>query len=265
MLKGLLLVVDVLLVAAAGTLGLHLHRIWTEAPPAAAKPAAAPAGAAEPSAAAAAPRPPVPSATAYTIIAERNLFSPTRAEVGPEPPRPTPPTLAASPVHVRPAEKPRLYGVVIGADGGARAYLWDPQTKRVFGYKVGDSLAESRVEQIGTDRVTLRRGTDVYEVMLRDPSKPKPPPTAQAAVPPVPAQVPGVPPVQPGVPGSETASPFATPGAGPFPGQTVVPGQAPLGTPGAPQRPFPGRPPRPGMPGSVPVPTQPKPSVDTGS
>jgi hypothetical protein len=251
MLKRLLVVVDVLLVVGAGTLGLHLHRIWTEVPPATATPAAVTASTVEP--AAAAPlRPPAP-ATAYTVIAERNLFSPTRTEVGPEPPKPTPTTLAAAPAPARPSERPRLYGVVIGADGGARAYLWDPQTRRTFGYKVGDSLAESRVEQIGTDRVTLRRGTDSYEVLLRDPSKPKPPPTAQAAIPAAPAQ-------PPGVPGAETPPSMAapvpgTPGAPPVPGQAIAP-RVPPRVP---------RPVRPGFPGSMPVPVPTQPSGDTGS
>jgi hypothetical protein len=250
MLKRLLVGLDVLLVAGAAFLGLQLHRIWTEPPPAAAAPAAAPAPA-EPPAAAAEARPPAPAATAYAVIAERNLFSPTRTETAPEPPKPPLPTVATSPVPVRPAEKPRLYGVVIGADGGARAYLWDPQTKRVFGYKIGDSLADNRVEQIANDRVTLRRGSDTYEVLLRDPSKPRPPPSAQAAVPALPPQVPGF--VQPGVPGTE-----GVPGVPPIPGQAVLPGQPPFGTPGAPQRPLPvmpgGRPVRPGPPGAMPVP-----------
>src|SRR5262245_21593767 len=137
MLNRLLVVADVLLLAGAGALGLQLHRIWTAPPSAAAAPAAAPAPATEPPAASTA-RPPAPSAAAYTIIAERNLFSPTRNEAGPEPlPRATVAGAGANQAPIRPAEKPRLYGVVIGVDGGARAYLWDPQTKRVFGYKVG--------------------------------------------------------------------------------------------------------------------------------
>jgi hypothetical protein len=270
MLKPLLVALDVLLVAGAGALGLQLHRIWTEPPPAAAAPAAASAPAAEPAAATQA-RPPAPSAAAYTVIAERNLFSPTRTEAGPEPPpRTTVASVATNPAATRPAEKPRLYGVVIGTDGGSRAYLWDPQTKRVFGYKIGDSLAENRVEQITADRVTLRRGTDVYDVLLRDPSKPKPPPVA-ATIPTAPGQIPGMPPVQPGIPGGEGAPPFVPPaipvipGQPPVPGQTVVPGQIPGGMP---QRPFPvvpGRALRPGMPGAMPVPTQPPQSGDPDS
>jgi hypothetical protein len=246
MLKPLLVVLDVLLVAGAAFLGLQLHRIWTEPAPAAAAPASAPASP-EPPVASAAARPPAPAATAYAVIAERNLFSPTRTEAAPEAPKPPMPTVAGGAVPVRPTEKPRLYGVVIGADGGGRAYLWDPQTKRVFGYKVGDSLADTRVEQIANDRVTLRRGTDSYEVLLRDPSKPKPPPTAQAAVPPV--QPPVAETAQPSVPGGE-----AVPGMPPIPGQAVAPGQPPF----RPQRPLPvmpgGRPVRPAPPGAMPVP-----------
>src|SRR5262249_8217031 len=197
MLSRLLIVLDVLLVVAIGALGLHLYRIWTVPAAAAATPAAtgAAAAAAPP---AATPRPPAMAPAALTLIAERNLFSPTRAEVVPEPPKPT--TVAAPPAPLRPAEKPRLYGVVMGTDGGARAYLWEPKRKRVFGYRVGDWVAESRIEQTTADRVVLKRSTETFEVLLRDPSKPKPPPAPVAIAPPVvvPPQVPGV----PGVPGS---------------------------------------------------------------
>jgi hypothetical protein len=257
MLKPLLVVLDVLLVTGAAFLGLQLHRIWTEPAPASAAPATASAPP-EPRAASETARPPAPAATAYAVIAERNLLSPTRTEAAPEAPKPTMPTVASA-VPVLPTEKPRLYGVVIGADGGGRAYLWDPQTKRVFGYKVGDSLADTRVEQIASDRVTLRRGADTYEVLLRDPSKPRPaqPPVAAVA--------------QPGVPGAE-----AMPGMPPVPGQAVVPGQPPFRPPGAPQRPLPGmpggRPVRPTQrgampvpPGSVPVPPQPPAAGDPDS
>ncbi len=272
MLKRLLLVLDVVLVVTAGTLGVELHRIWTAAP-AAAAPAGPPSGAVErPSAPAPAPaaRPPAPSGSASMVIAERNLFSPTRAEVLPEPPKPTQTATAAPQPPARPVEKPRLYGVVIGADGGSRAYLWDPQTKKVFGYKVGDSLADSRVEEIGGDRVVMRRGDDVFEVLLRDPSKPRPAPPAGA--PPAPAPGPGQAPrttapqlpqrLFPGnAPGAERSSPFAPPGGAMTPGP-LVPGQSPFGAPGAttPPRPgtFPFTPGRPSlrMPPGVPAPPQ---------
>ena len=280
MLKRLLLVLDVVLVVTAGTLGVELHRIWTAAQ-AAAAPAGPPPGAGErPSAPAPAPaaRPPAPSGSASMVIAERNLFSPTRAEVLPEPPKPTQTATAAPQPPARPVEKPRLYGVVIGADGGSRAYLWDPQTRKVFGYKVGDSLADSRVEEIGGDRVVMRRGEDVFEVLLRDPSKPRPAPAPVAPAPPAgvppapvpaPRQVPGAPSPQfpqrlfPGsAPGAGRSSPFTPPGGAMTPGQPLVPGQSPFGSPGAttPPRPgtFPFTPGRPSlrMPPGVPAPPQ---------
>ncbi len=271
MLNRLLLVLDVLLLVAAGALGVHLYRIWTPAPPAAAAPAT-PAPAAP---APAAPAPPgTASPAALGIIAERNLFSPTRSEVAPEPPKPV---TATPTVPARPPEKPRLYGVVLGTNGGARAYLWDPQTKKVFGYKVGDSVGDSRVEQINPDRVVLRRSGEVIEVLLRDPTKPKPAPTVPAPVavpgvpgtpgmPQFPGQFPGAPgqatspipqPV-PGQPGSEGAPTFTPPAVG---------GPAfPTQRPGAPV--YPVRPPLripPGQPGGPRPPAQPQPSGDSGS
>jgi hypothetical protein len=266
MLNRLLLVLDLLLVVGAGALGVHLYRIWTAAPTATAS--APPSPAAPVRIADAAPTlGPSPSPSALGIVVERNLFSPTRAEVVPEPPKPV--TAGAMPA-ARPAEKPRLYGVVLGADGGARAYLWDPQSKKVFGYKVGDSLADTRVEQINADRVVLRRSGETFEVLLRDPSKPKP------VAAPVPAAAPGVPQFPGAVP-SPGAQPQA-PGQPGTEGQTVVPGQLPFGVPGTvapvvPQRPgtpsvFPLRPPirvAPGVPARrVPSP-QPQSSGDAGS
>jgi hypothetical protein len=274
MLKRSLVVLDILLVAAAAALAIHLYQIWTAAP-ATAAPTAAPGSAASASEApAGASRPPAAPLAAFVVIADRNLFSPTRAEVLPDPPKPT--TVAVPTIPVRPVEKPRLYGVVIGTDG-ARAYLWDPQSKKVFGYKVGDSVAESRIEQIAPDRVVLRRSTETFEVLLRDPSKPKPPPPAAAPPAPVPGQVPGIPPgalqvpgVQPEgeggpplVPGVPTAPP---PGRGPTVG---VPGATPPRRPGLPGF-VPGRPPlrvpqgAPGN-GGQPVPVEPPQSGDAGS
>src|SRR5262249_14141887 len=153
-----------------GSLGVQLHRIWTETPTVAtAQAAPAPATTDVAPVAPATPRPAPASPAAFTVIAERNLFTPTRTELGPEPPVTA---TAIPPPAARPAEKPRLYGVVMGVDGGSRAYLWDPHTKKVFGYKVGESVADSLVENIN-DRVTMRRGSEVFEVLLHDPSKPK--------------------------------------------------------------------------------------------
>jgi hypothetical protein len=168
--RRLLLVVDALLLVVAAFLGMRLYEAWaarpatvaTEpAPPAAAEVAAPPA-----------PVAPGPPLTAFGVVAERNLFSPTRTETAPEAPRSGPGSAAAAP----PAPKPRLYGVVILAEGRDRAYLEDVQRRRVFAYSVGDTVGDARLEQIKNDRVVLRRGGETFEVLLNDPAKPRTPP-----------------------------------------------------------------------------------------
>ena len=73
--------------------------------------------------------------------------------------------------------KPVLHGVVM--DGPkSRAYLEDPLLKRTFGYAVGDTVGGGRVESIAADRVVIGRGEGLLEVLLHDPSKPRPAPTA---------------------------------------------------------------------------------------
>jgi hypothetical protein len=108
---------------------------------------------------------------AYNVIAAKHLFNPARAEGGPAPTAPAAP----------PPPKPLLLGLVV--DGKqSRAYLEDPTTKRVFGYQVGDSVAGGRLEQITGDKVVITRPDGAVEVLLRDPSKPRPAaPTAQPA------------------------------------------------------------------------------------
>ena len=211
-LSRLLLLVDALLVIAILALGVRLYGVWTA--PRVTAPASAPAAATAEAPPAAAPTTPParPPLSAFAVVAEQNLFSSTRTKAGPEPAKPATPTPAAG---AAAGLKPRLYGVVLGTDGGPRAFLEDPRTKKVFGYAVGDSVAESRVEQIEADRVRLRRGSEVYHVLLRDPSKPKPP---AAPVPGVPgAGPPGTPTVTPQPPGAPTVR---TPGPTPAPSVT---------------------------------------------
>jgi hypothetical protein len=166
MARRLLLVVDGLLVVAAIFLAVRLYEAWNAGPPST-PPESAPAAQAE------APAPPAtaparPPLTAYAGVAERNLFSPNRTELPPEPPRPAGGTAAAPP-----APKPRLYGVVLLPEGRDRAYLEDVQRRRVFAYSVGDLVGDARLEQIKVDRVVLRRGGETFEVLLNDPSKPR--------------------------------------------------------------------------------------------
>jgi hypothetical protein len=165
--RRVLLLVDGLLLVAAAFLGVRLYETWSARTPAV-PPEAPPAVSTEaaPSPAATSPRTPL---TAFAVVAERNLFSPTRTEAAPEPPRPA--TGAGAPAP--PAPKPRLYGVVLLAEGRGRAYLEDVLRRRVFAYSVGDLVGDARLEQIKPDRVVLRRGGETFEVLLADPSKPR--------------------------------------------------------------------------------------------
>jgi hypothetical protein len=139
---------------------------------------------------------------AYNLIPERNLFNPTRSE--------------SSVVAARgPMIKPLLHGVVL--DGPrSRAYLEDPAAKRVFSYIVGDTLGPGRIETIGADRVVIASPEGSFEVLLRDPSKPRPAPPAAAAA--------------PGAPGAPAATPAA---AAPTPPGAPVAQSAPT-APGVP-------------------------------
>lgn len=140
--------------------------------------------------------PPAPGArqapvTAYGVIATKNLFSPTRSEV----------TAAVAPA-VGP--KPVLHGVKIDGEK-SRAYLEDPVAKRVFGYAVGDPIGGGHLLAISPDRVAISRPEGTVEVLLQDPSKPKPPPAPIAGSPgaspgPATAPAPGTPPSTPGAP-----------------------------------------------------------------
>jgi hypothetical protein len=129
----------------------------------------------------------------YNVIAAKHLFNPSRSEnVAATTAAPAPP----------PPPKPLLLGVVVdGAE--SRAYLEDAITKRVFSYRIGDTVAGGRLETITDDQVVIVRPDGRMEVMLRDPAKPKPvpptptPPTAAAAPPQVPGAAPSAAPTRP--------------------------------------------------------------------
>jgi hypothetical protein len=213
-LRRVLVVVDALLLVAAGFLAVRLHAVWPESPVVTLTPAApvGVTGARPPAATSPTTSSARPALSTYAVIAERNLFSPSRTETPPDPPRPQ---VATAPTP--PPPRPRLYGVVMLPDGKARAYLEDVQRRRVFAYSTGDSVAGSQLEQIRADRVVLRRGNETFEVLLRDPSKPRP----AAPVPTVPTlrrPAAGAPPGVPGSPivrpGSPVAPPVPLPPAG---------------------------------------------------
>jgi hypothetical protein len=117
---------------------------------------------------------PRPSAV-HDVIAARTLFHPDRSE-------PTRPELAIK--SVTPQATPVLYGVVIN-DNVRLAYLEDPATKRLLGYKPGDELAGGRIERIESDRVVISRADGPLEVFLRGLNKPRPTESASAPTPPV--------------------------------------------------------------------------------
>ena len=174
-------------------------------------PAATPAGARAPLA-------------SYAVIGTKSLFSPARTEG----------EAAAGPAQSGP--KPFLYGVVLATDLSI-AYLEDPGSKRVTGYRVGDAIAGGTLTIIAPDHVVLKRSDGMVDVPLRDPAKPRAalpeaaPPAGGAPTAPAPTAFPQPSPV-PGVPPQLPAS--ALPGAFPQPPGLrrrlpVLPG------PGAPQ------------------------------
>jgi hypothetical protein len=156
-------------------------------------------------------------AQAYSMIANRNLFSPTRSE--------TPGTgpVGGPAINI---VKPNLHGVVL-REGAPIAYLEDPLTKRIAGYRIGDPIAGGTVQTISADAVAIARPDGVVDVRLRDPSKPRPPAPAAGGQPQPTVQGQPIPGVQglPPVPGA-VQPPQPTPGVG-------VPRVLPPGQPGA--------------------------------
>jgi hypothetical protein len=141
-----------------------------------------------------------PGPEAYAVIATQNLFNPSRIETA---------TAAVAVV------KPILHGVVI--DGAkSRAFLEDPTVKRIGGYSVGDTVSGGKLQRITDDRVVIARPEGLMEVLLQDPSKPRPAPTASAV------------PVVPAAPGQLAPGQLGT--GQPVPGQ-FAPVQAAPGTP----------------------------------
>src|SRR6266446_2270621 len=167
---------------------------------------AAPSRSRAPAATPAAPPPAAESlrqpAQAYSVIATRNLFSPTRSEM------PGAGMAGGPAINI---VKPNLHGVVL-RDGAPIAYLEDPLTKRIAGYRIGDPIAGGTVQTISADAVVISRPDGMVDVRLRDPSKPRPAPPQQAGQPGVPGQPP--------VPGQSSAG-------GQLPNQGLMPAPGP--------------------------------------
>jgi hypothetical protein len=201
-----LLVLNVLFLTVAGAAAAYIVHEVTAPPVRPAIPRSRPPAATTPAAAAEAPAP-RPAPGSYSMVVSRNLFSPTRSEAPPAP------ATAAAGKPATPPVKPNLHGVVL-RDGSPVAYLEDPATKRVAGYRLGDSIAGGTVQAIHADHIVLTRPEGPLDVRLHDPAKPRP-----AAPPPVAA----APPLQqPGTPGAQMPQqpppPAIQPGVQPPPG-----------------------------------------------
>jgi hypothetical protein len=101
----------------------------------------------------------------YSLITSKSLFNPNRSEA-------LATTVAGGPPAPPPAT-PFLYGVIVRGDLSV-AYLEDPASRRVAGYRIGDPIAGGVVQTIAGDHVVLKRGESTINVRLRDPSKPRP-------------------------------------------------------------------------------------------
>jgi len=103
-----------------------------------------------------------PAVIPAPIIAQRNLFSPSRTE--------SPVTQAAAAAALT---NPSLHGVVLGASNNPIAYLQDPTTKRVAGYQIGEQIAGGIIRAIEADRVVIERSGNRVDIRLRDPLRPR--------------------------------------------------------------------------------------------
>lgn len=213
-----LLALNVVMAAVAAVAVMYIVQLAMAPMP---MPGAGRARAAMPAAAAAPADTPRPSTSAYGVVTARNLFSPTRSEA----------PVSSAAANTPPLVKPNLFGVVL-REGAPIAYLEDPATKRVAGYRVGDSIVGGTIQKISAEGVTITRPDGSVDVRLRDPSRPRPTPVAQAPAAP---GAPGAPPVAgsslPGVIPPAVGPPqVAQPGL-PGPGQPpagFVPGRRPL-------------------------------------
>ena len=162
MLRRLPLVTALLVVLALAFAGVIARELTTvpRAPVTRPQPAASVAA----TSAAAPAAPGSNTAANYTVVASRNLFSPTRSEAPVAPPTPPPPP----PV----LPKPNLFGVIL-IEGTPVAYLEDPVSKRVARYRVGDSVAGGTVKSIESDTVQLLRPEGQITVRLHDPTRPR--------------------------------------------------------------------------------------------
>ena len=61
---------------------------------------------------------------------------------------------------------PILRGIVVTQSGAARAYFENPHTGALGAYASGDLVGDSQIEAIYDDRVVLRRGSELVQVLM---------------------------------------------------------------------------------------------------
>lgn len=156
----------------------------------------------------------IPPLSTYGVVADKNLFSPDRAEVKPDAPGTARPDISKKKIF--------LYGVVT-MNGQKQALVNHPvagetpaartQTEDRW-VKVGDIIGNLRVAEIEKEKVVLSGGGDRYELLLHDESKPaaRTQPVKQTSAAPT-VVVTGSEPKTPAAP----PAPAPTGGTGPFP------------------------------------------------
>lgn len=106
----------------------------------------------------------------YSIVAEKNLFSPDRKEILPEASEPEPEIKADDPF----AKKITLYGVIM-MDAYKAALVENPDRKpderRDKWVKEGDTLGEFQIAEIRKESILLTDKDKKYEVLLYDKEK----------------------------------------------------------------------------------------------
>ena len=159
-------------------------------------------------------------AGAYAVVASRNLFNPSRTDSG----------MGTTTAAAGPVVRPNLFGIVV-RDDGSIAYLEDPVTKRIVGYRVGDKVVGGTVQTIKADSVVIERPDGPLDVRLRDPGRPRTAATpGQTGVPQLGAMPPSA--FQPGQPGQSPVLPGVIPPAAspqPLPPQMAQPQVPPFG------------------------------------
>ena len=146
-------------------------------------------------------------AAAYPEIAEGNLFDPQRMGRAPR-----------AVESMMPGTGLVLQGVVVEG-GRGRAFLEEPATKRVAAFSVGDSVPGGVIENISDDRVVIAAPGGLREVLLRDPSKPRP---VLAAAVTTPAAAPATAPALPSTPERVVTPPTTqTSGGAPLLGRRI--------------------------------------------